>query len=294
MENLALVALAENLKSAMGELIIRRVVQHQANGFIFQTRSAKLPALKVVMHAQAPAVYASEARVPLESPGSDFLMVLRKHLTSAELLEFRKPLSERIVEFAFKTTVPSKELETMSLVIELIPNAPNIILLDIERRVLSSFSPITPQHGIGEFDAYAFPSSGAKIDLEDILSGKTIELGELPQSNSVAWLISRVAGLGPIFAGEILHRQQTSGRKIVDEMQQILRQGRSAAHAAWIYTDLPLGHILEQNDLRRLEKAVVSPIELHTLERTHSSRLFANIVEATRFYFDEVESRTLL
>src|SRR5206468_9599711 len=143
MENLALIALADNLKSAMGDLLIRRVIQHQPNGFIFQTRSAKLPALKVLMHTPNPVLYASEARSPIEPPGSDFLMVLRKHLTSAELTDFRKPLSERIFEFVFKTTVPSKELETMYLVIELIPNAPNIILLDGERRVLSSFSPIT-------------------------------------------------------------------------------------------------------------------------------------------------------
>ena len=61
-----------------------------------------------------------------------------------------------------------------------------------------------------------------------------------------------------------------------------------------IYTDLPLGHILEQNDLRHLGKAIVSPIELQSLERTHSSRLFVNILEAVRFYFDEIENRTLL
>src|SRR5262244_2239523 len=166
MENLALVALADSLKSAMGDLFIRRVIQHQPNGFIFQTRSAKLPAFKIVAEMQKPALYASENRSPVESPGTDFLMVLRKHLTSAELTGFKKPLSERIVEFDFKTVVPSKELETMSLIVELLPNSPNIILLDAEKRVLASFLPITPQHGIGEYDAYAFPNAGNKIDLE--------------------------------------------------------------------------------------------------------------------------------
>src|SRR3990172_5955179 len=148
MENFAMVALAENLRPLIADLIIRRVIQHQPNGFIFQTRSARTPAVKVLLDPQNPALYASEARPPLESQGSDFLMVLRKHLTSAEMVEFRKPLSERILEFLFKTAVPSKELERMSLVVELIPNAPNLILLDAERRVLSSFVPLTPQHGI--------------------------------------------------------------------------------------------------------------------------------------------------
>src|SRR5215468_9662091 len=107
MENFALIALLENLRPAMSELIIRRIVQHQPNGFIFQTRSAKLPAVKIVADTQRPALYPSEMRPPVESPGTDFLMVLRKHLTSAELVGIVKPLSERIIEFNFKTAVPS-------------------------------------------------------------------------------------------------------------------------------------------------------------------------------------------
>src|SRR4029077_13330743 len=108
-------------------------------------------------------------RPPLESPGMDFTMVLRKHLTSAELTGFEKPLSERIVEFTFKTAVPTKELETMTLIVELLPNAPNIILLDAERRALSSFFDITPQHGIGEYETYSYPKSPDKLSLETLL-----------------------------------------------------------------------------------------------------------------------------
>src|SRR5262245_32355725 len=128
MENFALVGLVENLRPMMAEIIIRRIIQHQPDGFIFQTRSVRLPAFKVLADSRHPAFYASEVRPPLEPPTTDFLMVLRKHLTSAEVVEFHKPLSERILEFTFKTVVPSKELETMFLVVELLPNAPNIIL----------------------------------------------------------------------------------------------------------------------------------------------------------------------
>ena len=62
MENFALIALAESLRSALDGCIIRRVVQHQPNGFILQTRSAKLPALKLMMDARNPAFYPSEAK----------------------------------------------------------------------------------------------------------------------------------------------------------------------------------------------------------------------------------------
>jgi predicted ribosome quality control (RQC) complex YloA/Tae2 family protein len=290
MENFALIAMVENLRPAMGALVIRRVVQHQSNGFIFQTRSARLPAFKVVADSQNPALYASETRPPREAPGTDFLMVLRKHLTSAELIALDKPLSERIVEFNFKTVVPSKELETMSLVVELLPNSPNIILLDAQRRVLSSFLPITPQHGIGEYETYAFPKSGDKVNLEELPTSPTIDVKDLmPES-----LVSAVAGIGPVFAREIVSRVKKTGRPLFEEIRVIMDQLRGSSRAAWLYTELPLGHILEQNDLRRLHKAILSPIELESLARTHSSRLFANILEAAKFYFDELETRSTL
>src|SRR5207237_8011094 len=191
MENFALIAIVENLRPAMSDLIIRRVVQHQRNGFIFQTRSVRLPAFKVVADPQAPALYASETRPPIETPGQDFLMVLRKHLTSAELVGFSKPLSERIVEFVFKTAVPSRELETMSLVLELLPNAPNIILLDAERRLLSSFLPVTPQHGIAEYETYSYPTFGDKLTLEQVIESDGAQVNNLSAELS----LSKVAGL---------------------------------------------------------------------------------------------------
>ena len=290
MENFALIAIVENLRPAMNELAIRRVIQHQRNGFIFQTRSVKLPALKVIADPQAPALFASETRVPIESPSFDFLMVLRKHLTSAELVSLNKPLSERIVELVFKTAVPSKELETMSLVIELLPNAPNIILLDSEHRILSSFLPITPQHGIGEYEKYSYPKSGEKADLQQVLESGGRELND----SSAESVVAKVAGLGPVFAGELIYRQRKTGRPIIDLLRAMLDQARAPSRAAWLYTELPLGHILEQNDLRRLHRAILSPIELESLGRTQSSRVFANILEAAKFYFDELENRTLL
>src|SRR5437667_7163849 len=106
--------------------------------------------------------------------------------------------------------------------------------------------------------------------------------------------MSRIAGLRPVCAGEVAHRHRKSGRPAIDEIRAMLDHVRAPSHAAWLYTELPLGHILEQNDLRRLQKAILSPIELESLTRTHSSRLFANILDAAKFYFDELETRILL
>ena len=271
---------------------VRRVVQHQPNGFIFQTRSPKFPALKIVVEPQNPSLYASEARPPTETPGMDFTMVLRKHLTSAELTGFEKPLSERIVEFTFKTAVPSKELETMSLVVELLPNAPNIILLDAERRVLSSFFDITPQHGIGQYETYSYPKAPEKLSLEFLLETDGHDLEEIAaQPDAPSALISRVAGIGPVFAAELIFRHRKKGRRLIDEIRSMVEQATAPSCGAWVYTELPLGHILEQNDLRRLNRAILSPFELESLDRTHSRELSETFLRLRSFSSTRPESR---
>ena len=154
-------------------------------------------------------------------------MVLRKHLTSAEVTNIHKPLSERIIEFTFKTAVPSKELETMSLIVELLPNAPNLILLDAERRVLSSFVPLTPQHGIGEYEPYAYPGQGDKLQLEHLLEDTAGQLEELNAES----LVSRVAGIGPVFARELAARQNKSRKPWIAGNQTHAGAGTGAV--AW-------------------------------------------------------------
>lgn len=295
MENLSLAGLIENLKPAMADVVIRRVIQQQPNGFIFQTRSAKLTAFKILLDPRQPALYASDARPPLESPGSDFLMILRKHLTAAELTSFTKPLSERVVEMTFKTVVPSRELETVALVIELLPNAPNLILLDAERRVIASWLPLTAQHEIAEYEPYRLPTSGGKIDLARILEEDVPELeGFSAAEDPRYWLISNIAGLGPVFAAELVYRQKKSGNPITTEIRSLLTQVTTISPNSWLYTDLPLSHVLESNDLQRLARAILSPVPLQSLDRSHSAKTFGTILEAARFYFDEVESRSLL
>src|SRR5207247_10935326 len=136
---------------------------------------------------------------------------------------------ERIVELVFKTAVPSKELETMSLVLELLPNAPNIILLDSERRILSSFLPITPQHGIGEYEEYSCPKSGGKADLQHVLESGGAELSESTADS----LVAKVAGLGPVFAGALVYLQGKTGRTTVHLLRAVLDQLRVPAPSPW-------------------------------------------------------------
>ena len=294
MENLALISLVDELKRVTDGLVVRRVVQHHARGFIFQARATKVPALKVWLDARTPALYISDARPPVDCPTTDFTMVLRKHLNDARLKRIEKPLSERIVEMTFKTTLPARELETLVLVMELLPNAPNMLLLDAQRRVLASFAPLSPQHGIGEYDEYRYPVVAGKLDLAEACeSDSWFDQKEYEKKGKV-WLIESIAGVGPVFAAEVAHRGAGQERNIPDEVRRLVDQLRSPSRAAWVYTSRPLSVVLEENDLNLMCRARLSSIELESLGKSYSHTTYAGILEAVRLLYDELESRTLL
>ena len=259
MENFALISLVEELKRVTDGLVVRRVVQHHNSGFIFQTRRTKVPALKVWLDARTPALYISDARPPVNYPTTDFTMVLRKHLNDARLKHVEKPLSERIVEMTFQTTLPARELETLVLVIELLPSAPNMVLLDAERRVLDSFAPLSPQHGIGEYEEYRYPVVAGKLDLAEACESDSWFDPEEYARKGKGWLVESIAGVGPVFAAEVAHRGAGKDRSVPDEVRRLVDQLRTPPEAAWLYTFRPLRVVLEENDLNLLRRGAIEP-----------------------------------
>ncbi len=295
MENFALIALVEQLKTVTDGMVVRRITQHHRNAFLLQTRSVRIPALKLSIDSRNPIIYVSGERPPVEAVTSDFLMILRKHLVSARLLEIDKPLSERIVELKFKTALPAQELQTVFLVAELLPNSPNLFLLDRARNVLGSAVAPGRQRGMGDYAEYAYPKTD-KTDLaltrEDDRSWfDEPEFAKDPKN----WLIRNVAGVGPLLAAEILHRQDASKNELPEEMKEMIDRLLEPASTAWAYSGKPLSVIMERNDLEGLRRTILTPIELESLARTtHSVGTYPGMLEATRIVSDELESRILL
>ncbi len=305
MENFALTAVVEELKTVTGGMVVRRIVQHHRNVFLLQTRSVRIPALKLSIDARNPIVYVSGERPPVETVTTDFLMILRKHLVSAHLLEIDKALSERIVELKFKTALPAQELETVFLIAELLPNAPNLFLLDRDRNILGSAVAPGTHRGMSLYEPYAYPNTN-KTDLalmrEDDRSWfSASEFTKDPKN----WLIRNIAGIGPLFAAEIVYRlaaakgnppdTQAASPDVIDEIKDMIDRLFEPSSTAWAYSQKPFSVILERNDIEELRKVILTPIELESLVRkTHGVQSFPGMLEATRIVSDELESRILL
>ena len=57
--------------------------------------------------------------------------------------------------------------------------------------------PLTPQHGIDEYEPYRFPKAASKIDIARILDEDVPELADYDAAaNPQTWLIQHVAGFG--------------------------------------------------------------------------------------------------
>lgn len=297
MENFALITLAEELGAAAAGMTVRRVTRYPHQVVYLETRSGRMPGLRISLDARNPALWIPGRFPSVPSETDDFTMVLRKHLLDARLTAIEKPLSERIFELRFRTLLPDDALRHVVLVVELFPNSPNLLLLDSGRHVLGSALPLSPRRGFGLLDEYQ-PRDAGKTLLEEVLAGDT---GWFDASafatNPEEWLVRHIAGIGPILASEVADRSPRWSDEpggVPSGLRALLDQLRKPARTAWAYTPRPLSLILEKGDAAGLRQAIVSPIELESYRQTWSCQTFPGVLVALETMTSPLEDAILL
>lgn len=295
MENFALITLVQELKEAVADMRVRRITGYPGRGFFLETRSGRMPGLRLSIDARSPLVWVPSRPAPERADADDFVMVLRKHLLSGQLKSIEKPLSERIVEFHFRTALPTEDLRNVSLVAELLPSSPNLLLLDQGRRILASALPIAPQRGVSQFDVYRYPETG-KVPLDTVTGPETSWFDEDGFSASPhAWLVGRLAGVGPVLASELAWRSRSvTGLAVPDLIRDLVRQLQQPADTAWVYTAHPLSVVLKAGDPEALRRAVISPIELTHLGGSRSCQTFPGMLAGVAAIRDGLEAAEML
>jgi predicted ribosome quality control (RQC) complex YloA/Tae2 family protein len=297
MENFALITLAEELRTAVVGMTVRRVSRFPAEVLFLETRSGRMAGLRCSLDPKHPGIWVPERSVAPRAEPDDFLMVVRKHLVNARLTQLRKPLSERLLELEFQTTLPTEELRSVTLVVELVGNAPNLVLLDRSRRILAWARPPSERRGLSLYGEYAPPET-RKLPLEAVLGEDTDWFDpDAFTRDPPGWLLRTLAGLGPVLAAEIAIRAPSWSREpagIAGGLRALVTGLRAPARTAWVYTVRPLGGILESGDLEALGSAVVSPIELRSLRERWSFQTFPGMLAATAAVRDPLEAALLL
>ena len=297
MENFALIALVGELREMTLGMSIRRIVQHPGRLFSFETRSGRMPGLRLSLDPRTPSIRVPGPTAAQETVTDDFVMVLRKHLVGGRLIEIHKQLSERIVELRFRTALPTESLREVTLAAELIRNSPNLILLDAARRVLATALPPPKHRGIVLYDEYAYPQT-LKLALDTVLGEDTTWFdADAFRADPVDWLMRSLAGVGPVLAAEITARApdwSATPDGIAAGIRGLVTQISEPTSTGWVYTRRPLSVIVEEGDSEALRSAVISPIELASMRSTFSYQSFLGMMAAVQAVSDPLESAMLL
>lgn len=145
----------------------------------------------------------------LENPEKPpmFCMLLRKHFSSARLIDVSQKGFERLIEFTFESTNEMGDRVNRRIVCELIGNMSNVILLDENGKIIDALkrSDISAERIILSGAKYEYPKTQDKLDpkisdTEEIL-GKISELKDLPLSKAI---LDKVGGISPLVAREIV------------------------------------------------------------------------------------------
>lgn len=161
----------------------------------------------------------------LENPEKPpmFCMLLRKHFSSARLIDVSQKGFERLIEFTFESTNEMGDRVNRRIVCELIGNMSNVILLDENGKIIDALkrSDISAERIILSGAKYEYPKPQDKLDpkisdTEEIL-GKISELKDLPLSKAI---LDKVGGISPLVAREIVFASGLDD-KPVSEIQDI-------------------------------------------------------------------------
>jgi len=169
---------------------------------------------------------------PMEPP--IFCMLLRKHLTGARVLAVRRVAGDRILEMDMSALTELGDIETRTLVVEIMGRHSNIILrrgdgriIDAARHVGEDISRVRlVQPGL----PYAYPPSQGKLDPERANAGALEEALHRAGGKLAKAIGASVSGFSPQAAREAAVRMGFSPDDLLEEID-----AHAAAQALFAY-----------------------------------------------------------
>lgn len=112
---------------------------YSSDAFFFHFSSKRFHTLVISLEASFPRIYMREGDMGVSSLEGSFLSSLKKEIGNAYIEGVSQINEDRVLEFELITTNSVFKEERKFLVIELIPNHPNMILLNAERSIILAY-----------------------------------------------------------------------------------------------------------------------------------------------------------
>ncbi len=245
--------------------------------------------LLALVHPQRARVHLASAKLrqSQDSP-SPLVLLLRKWVRGARLVEVDQPPWERILRLDFVRRHPREGTLSSSLILEIMGRHSNMILVDETETILDCARRVTPQmtryRTLLPGCPYVPPPPQPKI-MPDELTPAALGslLGEMEDDDPL-WkgLVSGVAGVSPILALEIAHRALGDARAKVSELPSV-----DALMAAFrrILSDAGEGRWQPTLAIEGGDPAAFAPYELTQYSQLEDQASMSLALEA--FYADD-------
>lgn len=208
-DTFSVAALADEFRLTIMGGRVQKIVQVTAQDFGLEIYSQqKRHQLYLSANPQMPGAYLVSQK-PRRGTGNEtpLFQLFRKYINSGIVMSVEQPNMERILHFHFS----GREGET-TLILEMLGTRSNLIFVDDKQRILSLTHPTTPQTSQQRVllpnRPYQPPPPQNKLTAETL----TVEvldsiIERAPADNLLSkTLVTRLAGLNPLLAREIVHR----------------------------------------------------------------------------------------
>lgn len=170
-----------------------------------------------------------------------FCMLLRKHFSSAKLIDVSQRGFERIVELSLEAVNEMGDRVNLKIICELIGNQSNVILLNESGRIIDALkrSDISAKRLILPGAHYEYPEPQQKLDVtaasEETIAEGILCCGEMPLWKGI---LNTIDGMSPLVAREMAYRMggendlccDTNKERLISQIKYIkgeILQGQS-------------------------------------------------------------------
>ena len=151
-----------------------------------------------------------------------FCMLMRKHLSSAKLVDIRQPEYERVIMLDFDAANELGDIVRLTLTVELMGRRSNLLLTDRNNKIIDSIKRVsseTTDTPVLPGVIYSLPESDGRISLtacsREEFEEKLAEFGNKELSKGI---MNTFRGISPVFARECAFFTSHSSEVIVSEM----------------------------------------------------------------------------
>jgi len=276
---------------------ITKIAQPESDALLLTIKNYDTYRLHLSASASLPlaCLLTENRQSPLTAP--NFCMLLRKHLSSARILQIEQPDLERIIRIKIEHLDEMGDTRIKYLIVELMGKHSNIIFCDEDDTIIDSIKRVSQMvSSVREVlpgRPYFIPKTADKYSLltdptETLLAAIRGQSGDLRRA-----VYATVTGLSPVISNELLHR---AGLDTVNDVQEAddASFARLGDALSWLCTAVTNGKFIPTCILEEetpVEYAAV-PLTVYTDFPNYSGRSFDSMSDLLLYYYETKEQNT--